>query len=144
MRSRRFMIPVLILEVAFASGCGVLFSGRRQQVSVASTPGEARISFYRLDGEPVLVGADASSERVELPRPVRGLPYLAVVTADDHCPAYSVTTIQPTPGYFAETMLLAIPLIQLIGVGLMQVDERSGGCCSIAPVRVALEAGPCE
>jgi hypothetical protein len=131
-------LPVLWLAVA-STACGTAFSGVRHDVRVSASPSDARISLYRLDGERVAGPAPASGELKDTPRPKHEIPYLAVVSHEGYCPHYQLTRIAPTPGMMAETLLLAIPFIQLIGVATMAVDHSTGGCCSVSPIEAVLE-----
>jgi hypothetical protein len=131
-------LPLLCLALA-SSACGTLFSGVRHDVRVSSTPADARISLYRMNGELVAGPAAASGELSDTPRPKYELPYLSVVSRDGYCPHYQLTKLSPTPGMVSEVVLLAIPFIQVIGAAGMWFDQSTGGCCSVAPIEVVLE-----
>jgi hypothetical protein len=127
------------------TGCGTLFSGTSQDVRLTTEPREASVAFYTLQGERVAHTPDASRGPLQVPRPKRHLGYVTVVSHEDHCPSYSISKVNTTPGYMAEAFLLAIPFIQVIGFAGVSVDDRTGGCCAIEPVVVELEeADRCE
>ena len=140
------MTTRILLCVALSAqlGCGTLLSGTRQDARVTITPADARVDLYSLAGEEVAATEDASTGQIDIPRPTKNLPYLAIVSAEGHCPVYQVTTVRNTAGYMAEALLLAIPFIQVIGFVTLQIDDRTGGCCSIEPIIVELEEGTCE
>ena len=127
------------------SGCGSLLSGTHQNVRLSTRPRDASAAFYTLGGERVAHTEDASTGSLRAPRPKKNLGYLAVISHEGHCPSYSITKVNPTPGYVAEVLLLAIPFIQLIGFVLATIDDSTGGCCAIEPIVVQLEeAEACE
>lgn len=142
---RRSLRAVLCAIWVAQSDCGTLFSGRSQDVRLATQPREASVAFYTLQGERVAHTPDASRGPLQVPRPKRHLGYLTVVSHEGRCPSYSISKVNTTPGYMAEALLLAIPFIQVIGFAGVSVDDRSGGCCAIEPVVVELEeADRCE
>ena len=128
----------LTLTLVFQLGCGTLLSGTRQNVKVSTQPIDAEVALYRLNGERIPIEESADSE-LTTPRPVDGTPYLMIASSPGHCPEYKITKVLTTPGTMAETLLLAIPFIQLIGVAALSVDNSTGGCCAIEPIVAVLE-----
>ena len=128
----------LALLVSVSVGCGTMSSGTTQNLSMIAQPDDAKVGLYQLSGESVAQG-EVSSGAMTVPRPKNLMPYLSVVSRDGYCPAYAITKVNPTPGYMTESILLAIPFIQVIGFVMLSVDNSTGGCCSVEPIAVELE-----
>ncbi len=145
MNARTWLRAPLALLLAANLGCGTMTSGTRQNVELRIAPARAGVSLYALDGELQAQTDDASNGVLPAPRPTKNLPFLALASAEGHCPGYQITRVDPTPGLMAEAVLLAIPFIQVIGFVAMTFDNATGGCCSTAAVEITLEeAGSCD
>ena len=131
--------PALVLALAFQLGCGTLFSGMRQTVKVTTEPAGARVALYRLNGEPLPIERHPGDRELTTPRPVNGTPYLSIASSPGQCPEYKITKVDMTLGAMAESLLLAIPFIQVIGFSALMVDNATGGCCKIEPVVAVLD-----
>lgn len=136
----KFLRGGLSCFLGAALGCGTMFSGRSQEVRVTSVPTDAEITLYRIDGERIAGPSRTNGDPLNIPRPRGFVPYLSVVSGEGRCPTYAMTKVTETPGYMAGVVLLAFPLIQLVGLAMVSVDENRGGCCSVEPIVVELEA----
>jgi hypothetical protein len=133
----RSIVPWLTLAT---TACGTMFSGVEQDVLVSSSPPDAQITLYELDGTPVIGPAPTNQGPLRTHRPKDALPYLSIVSREGYCPAYQLTKVSPTGGYVAESLLTAIPVIgQLIGLAGIMYDNSTGGCCTIEPLEIVLE-----
>lgn len=128
------MAAVLAFLGAFSlNACGTMLRGPDRRVHLEVNPSDAEVSVYRWTGDR-LRDPVRSAQEIQLPRPAKREPYLAVVSREGYCPAYVVTMAHEDIGI---TILDVLVGGILVGPG---IDSSTGGCCSIEPnpIRVTL------